>query len=139
MTFLGMTIWFRKFFNRLFHFLEVLNVKGICFSEIGWKKTPSWYAFVKVFKKVKLYLWHLRPRFTSPMVFQVKEQFFFLVRTTLHGRSDRFLQLEVDQKLAGQVTLVNRFERGGTKNVPAPFHHDGAAHFAGWGAEADRC
>ena len=27
------------------------------------------------------------------MVLQVKEQFFFLVRTTRHGRSDRFLQL----------------------------------------------
>ena len=31
--------------------------------------------------------------FTSPMVFQVNEQFFFLLRTTLHGRPPSFLHL----------------------------------------------
>ena len=35
---------------------------------------------------------------TSPMVFQVKEQFFFLVRTIRHGRSDPFLQLDVGSR-----------------------------------------
>ena len=47
--------------------------------------------------------------FTSPMVFQVNEQFFFLLRTTLHGRPPSFLHLikKIKKRLKKKKTTLH--------------------------------